>query len=60
MKSSGGVGKLNISGVTYELIKDLFSCKYRGKVSAKHKGEVDMYFVEAAISPEVAAHQKHS
>jgi len=45
MESSGEVGKVNISGTTYELVKDKFTCQYRGKVSAKGKGEVDMYFV---------------
>ena len=40
-------GKVNISGDTYELVKDLFKFEYRGKVKAKHKGEIDMYFVEA-------------
>ncbi len=46
MESSGEVGKVNISGNTYEYIKDDFICSYRGKVTAKGKGEVDMYFVE--------------
>ncbi len=46
MESSGTVGKVNISGTTYELIKDKFICEYRGKVQAKNKGEVDMYYVE--------------
>ncbi|MCU0390190.1 MAG: hypothetical protein MUE81_03660 [Thermoflexibacter sp.] len=46
MESSGEVGKVNISGATYEWVRDQFDCIYRGKVAAKHKGEVDMYFVE--------------
>jgi adenylate cyclase len=46
MESSGEVGKVNISGTTYELIKDHFNCKHRGKIQAKNKGEIDMYFVE--------------
>jgi class 3 adenylate cyclase len=46
MEAHGEVGKINISGQTYELIKDQFVCKHRGKVSAKNKGEIDMYFVE--------------
>lgn len=50
MEQSGEVGKINISGVTYGLIKDKFECVYRGKVSAKNKGEVDMYFVEKEIN----------
>jgi guanylate cyclase len=50
MESSGEPGKINLSGSTYELIKHQFHCKHRGKVKAKNKGEVDMYFVEAAVS----------
>ncbi|TAE70631.1 MAG: hypothetical protein EAZ85_11670 [Bacteroidetes bacterium] len=45
MESSGDVGMVNISGSTYEYIKDFFDCTYRGKVHAKNKGDVDMYFV---------------
>ena len=46
MESSGEPGKINISGTTYELVKKKFSCTPRGKVKAKGKGEVEMYFVE--------------
>jgi len=28
------------------LVKEKFKCVYRGKIEAKNKGEVDMYFVE--------------
>ena len=48
MESSGEAGKVNISGATYELVKDRFHCIYRGKIQAKNKGEIDMYFVESA------------
>lgn len=50
MESSGEIGKVNISGDTYERIKDHFRCTHRGKVPAKNKGEIDMYFVEAVIT----------
>jgi len=46
MESSGQIGKVNISGSTYELIKDKFTCTHRGKIEAKNKGLIDMYFVE--------------
>ncbi len=46
MESSGQIGKVNISGSTYELIKDKFTCIHRGKIEAKNKGMIDMYFVE--------------
>jgi len=49
MESSSEAGKINISGSTYELIKNQFKCHYRGKVTAKNKGEIDMYFVEAHV-----------
>jgi class 3 adenylate cyclase len=45
MESSGEPGKVNVSGSTHDLVKDQFRFVYRGKVSAKNKGEVDMYFV---------------
>lgn len=44
METNSEVGKINISGTTYDLIKDKFTCEYRGKVQAKGKGEIDMYF----------------
>lgn len=49
MQQAGEIGKINISGGTYELVKDKFACVYRGKVEAKNKGEVDMYFVQKAL-----------
>lgn len=46
MESSGEPEKVNISQTTYELVKDQFTCIYRGKISAKNKGFVDMYYVD--------------
>ena len=46
MESQGKEGEINISGTTFQLIKNKFSCIYRGKIQTKNKGEVDMYFVE--------------
>ncbi len=45
MEQNGTPGKINVSGEVYELIKSDFDCTYRGKIEAKHKGEIDMYFV---------------
>jgi len=53
MESSGATGELNISGRTHELIKDDFVCEYRGKVDAKNKGQIDMYFVRR-LDPELS------
>jgi class 3 adenylate cyclase/tetratricopeptide (TPR) repeat protein len=47
MESSGIPGKVNISGATYNLVKDFFNCDHRGKIQAKNKGEIDMYLVES-------------
>ena len=46
MESKGETGKINVSGSTFELIKDEFNCIHRGKIEAKNKGMIDMYFVE--------------
>lgn len=51
MESAGEAGRVNVSAYTYDLIRDEFACEYRGKVSAKGKGEIDMYFVTAARQP---------
>ncbi|TXG35176.1 adenylate/guanylate cyclase domain-containing protein [Seonamhaeicola maritimus] len=47
MESNGQVGKVNISQATYELLKNHqdFAFEYRGKIEAKGKGEIEMYFV---------------
>lgn len=49
MESSGQVGQVNISQQTYELIKgdSQFNFKARGKIEAKGKGEIEMWFVES-------------
>ena len=46
LESGGEAGKINISGSTHEQVKNKFKCIYRGKIEAKNKGEIDMYFVE--------------
>ena len=45
LESSGEVGRVNVSAYSYDLIREEFSCEYRGKVDAKGKGQIDMYFV---------------
>jgi len=47
MESSGEVGKINISETTYDIIKETFTCVFRGEIDAKNKGKLKMYFVEA-------------
>jgi class 3 adenylate cyclase len=50
MESAGEPGRVNVSAYTYDLIRKEFECEYRGRVDAKGKGEVDMYFVSRAAS----------
>ncbi|MBW4633495.1 MAG: adenylate cyclase [Iphinoe sp. HA4291-MV1] len=50
MESSGVPGGINISQATFELIKDFFAVQYRGKITAKNKGKIDMYLVEGIKS----------
>jgi class 3 adenylate cyclase len=48
MESSGELGKVNISKATYIMLKDHpdFIFESRGKITAKGKGEIEMWFVE--------------
>lgn len=58
MESSGEPGKINISGITYDYVRDFFICEYRGKMPVKYKGELDMYFVNG-IRPEMRQESKN-
>ena len=53
LESSGEANQVNISQATYEQVKDFFVCEYRGKVTAKSKGAIDMYFAQG-LRPELA------
>ncbi|MFB6257190.1 MAG: adenylate/guanylate cyclase domain-containing protein [Flavobacteriales bacterium] len=57
MESNSEIGKVNISGATYSYIEPFFECTYRGKVHAKNKGHIDMYFVDR-IKPELSVDGK--
>lgn len=58
METNGSPGEVNISAATYELIREKYACRYRGKVYAKNVGEVDMYFVEHGAEEEEAARKE--
>jgi len=45
MEQNSETGKINVSQVTYELVQDKFEFVHRGKVKAKNKNEIDMYFL---------------
>ena len=50
MESAGEIGKVNISGITYQLVKDKFNCHRRGNIDVKNMGKMDMYFAESIIT----------
>ncbi|MCB0636891.1 MAG: adenylate/guanylate cyclase domain-containing protein, partial [Lewinella sp.] len=50
VEAKSEAGRVNISETTYGLIKYHFACEYRGKVEAKNKGMLDMYFVERELT----------
>lgn len=43
MEQSCETGKINFSQATYEIVKDKFPARFRGRFSIKNMGEVDMY-----------------
>lgn len=45
MESSGEPGRINISEATYQQVRFLFDCEPRGRIEAKNKGEIHMYFL---------------
>jgi len=57
MESSGAVSEINISGMTYMLVKEFFICEYRGRMPVKYKGNIDMYFVKGFL-PNMSADLK--
>ncbi len=46
IETAGAQGRINVSATTYDLIREQVDCEYRGKISAKGKGDLDMYFVK--------------
>lgn len=50
MENKSEAGRVNVSEDTYHLIKYRFRCTYRGKVEAKNKGMIDMYFVDGELT----------
>jgi len=45
METHGEAGKINISEATYQLVRDQYACEHRGRIHAKGKGDMNMYFV---------------
>lgn len=59
MESGSEPGKINISGFTYELLQQEFQCVYRGKIEAKNKGHIDMYFLEGRSKKRASSEVKN-
>jgi adenylate cyclase len=55
MEQHGEPGNINISHATYELIKDDYPCINRGKIAAKNKGYIEMYFVDVNLAQDTPA-----
>ncbi|MEZ5041016.1 MAG: adenylate/guanylate cyclase domain-containing protein [Saprospiraceae bacterium] len=49
VESNSESGRVNISETTYNLVRYKFECEYRGKVEAKNKGQIGMYFVNREL-----------
>lgn len=50
MQAASQTGKINISVMTYELIREYFDCEYAGKMPVKYQGDVEMYVVNGLKS----------
>ena len=46
MEQASEPGKVNVSKSTFEKVREVFDFSYRGKIEAKNKGALDMYFVQ--------------
>ena len=46
LESNGEQGRINVSESTFRLTNGRYSFEQRGKVSAKYKGEIEMYFLK--------------
>jgi len=51
MESAGEVGKILISVMTYELVKEFFVSEYYGKLPVKYKGDLEMFMIKG-LKPE--------
>ncbi|MFP4023544.1 MAG: adenylate/guanylate cyclase domain-containing protein [Thiohalospira sp.] len=57
MASASEIGQINISIMTYELVKQYFVCEYNGKIPVKYKGDMEMYFLKR-IKPAFSENRK--
>ena len=57
MQGVGESGKILISVMTYELIKEFFVCDYYGRMPVKYKGDLEMFVVNG-IRPEFSMKER--
>lgn len=50
MEQNSEPGKINVSSVTHSMASNQYKFTYRGKIEAKNKGSIDMYFVDEKIT----------
>jgi len=53
LESFGEFGRITMSVMTYELVKEFFNCEYFGKLPVKYKNDLELYSVKG-LMPEFA------
>ena len=51
MESQGASGRIQITRVTYELLKDEFECEPRGTIAVKGKGDMETWYLIGLRTP---------
>ncbi|MDY0280919.1 MAG: adenylate/guanylate cyclase domain-containing protein [Salinivirgaceae bacterium] len=46
MQAASNNGNINVSIMTYEMIREYFECEYFGKMPVKYQGDIEMYNVK--------------
>ena len=47
IESAGRPGRVNLSSETHRLIGERIECEFRGRLEAKGKGAIEMYFIRS-------------
>ena len=58
IQSQSATGRVNVSAFTASLLGNAFALEHRGKLEAKGKGALDMYFIEARGLARVVPYEK--
>jgi class 3 adenylate cyclase len=57
METNGVVGRVNLSGRTYELVREDFRCTHNGRYS-ENNADVEMYLVEEYLGPRIKSRKQ--